>query len=94
MEIEALKNAKSKLAERKVGEETILVPLSGNVADLNEMYTLNDVGSFIWDKLGELSSVDEVVASVTDEFDVKHEEAEADVKVFLTELAQFISKHQ
>lgn len=94
MDLQALKKAKPKLAERKVGEETVLVPLSGNVADLNEMFTLNEVGSFIWDRLDELNSTDEIVASVLTEFDVEEEEAEQDVKTFLDELSQFVVKNK
>ncbi|MCB9186996.1 MAG: PqqD family protein [Flavobacteriales bacterium] len=94
MEMEALKQTKERFAERKVGNETILVPLSGNVADLNEMYTLNEVGSFIWEKLDSMDSIDEVVVSVLNEFDVDKHEAEQDVNTFLQELSQFISKHR
>ncbi|TNF28026.1 MAG: PqqD family protein [Bacteroidetes bacterium] len=94
MEMEALKQTKERFAERKVGNETILVPLSGNVADLNEMYTLNEVGSFIWENLDSMDSVEEVVVSVLNEFDVDKHEAEQDVNTFLQELSQFISKHR
>lgn len=94
MDLQALKKAKPKLAERKVGAETVLVPLSGNVADLNEMFTLNEVGTFIWDKLDELSSTDEIVVSVLSEFDVEEKEAEQDVKTFLDELSQFVVKNK
>lgn len=92
--MEALKQTKERFAERKVGNETILVPLSGNVADLNEMYTLNEVGSFIWENLDSMDSVEEVVVSVLNEFDVDKHEAEQDVNTFLQDLSQFISKHR
>jgi hypothetical protein len=94
MDLQVLKKVKPKLAERKVEAETVLVPLSGNVADLNEMFTLNEVGSFIWDRLDELNSTDEIVASVLSEFEVGKKEAQQDVKTFLDELSQFVVKNK
>jgi hypothetical protein len=38
---------------RKIVDETILVPVRQNVAELNCIYSLNEVGSFLWQKLAE-----------------------------------------
>lgn len=90
MNLHKLKEAKERMAERKVGEETVLVPLSGNVADLNEMFTLNEVGSLIWENLTENTSLQSLTDSVTATFDVSENEAEEDIRAFLSELETYL----
>jgi len=80
------------MAAKIVGSETVLVPLQSNVADLSEMFTLNEVGSFIWEKLDETESVEELVEAVVSEFEIDRETAKADVTSFLTELEAFLAK--
>lgn len=92
MDIEKLKLAKERLAERKVADEVILVPLSDNVAELDAMFTLNDVGTFIWETLHKSENVDEIVEAVCSEFEVEPRVATNDVVAFLEELSQFIAK--
>ena len=48
MEIESLFQLKSKFVTREVGNELIVVPLSANVAQMNELFTLNETAKVIW----------------------------------------------
>ena len=50
MEIRQLNAIKSKFVTRTVGDELVIVPLSGNVAQMNRLFTLNETGKFIWEK--------------------------------------------
>lgn len=90
MDMNVLKQAKERVAERKVGDETVLVPLKGNVADLNEMFTLNEVGSFIWENLSADASIEGLTRLVTQEFDVDRHMAEADIRLFLQSLETYL----
>ena len=36
------------LVSRRIGEQTILVPITSGVGDLDAIYTLSDVGSRVW----------------------------------------------
>lgn len=74
------------LVTRRVGGETILVPVRGHVADLESIYTLNDVASLIWERLERGASIATVVEVVCREYAVAPEEARADVTAFLEEL--------
>ena len=80
------------MAAKQVGLELVLVPLKGSVADLSEMFTLNEVGSFIWEKLDENESVESMVDAVVSEFEIDRETATADVTSFLVELEGFLAK--
>jgi Coenzyme PQQ synthesis protein D (PqqD) len=71
---------------RRIADETILVPVAGNVGDLDGVYTLNDVGSFIWNKIDGRTSVADLAEAVCAEFDVTLEQAADDVDEFLEAL--------
>lgn len=73
---------------RRFGEETLLVPVCGGVGDLDSVYTLNAVGTAIWNAIAQPVALDSLVASVADEFDVTPEQARLDVGAFLGDLAQ------
>jgi hypothetical protein len=71
---------------RRIAGETILVPVTGEVADLEAVYTLNEVGSLIWQLLDGRRSVQSIAGAVCAEFDVTMEQAVRDVDELLTTL--------
>jgi hypothetical protein len=92
MELKELFNIKSKLAMRMVGDELVLVPLTSNVSDMDELFTLNELGCFIWDRITETSTENEIVLSVIKEYDVDENIAKRDVADFLSRLQQLMLK--
>ncbi len=70
---------------RKIVEESVLVPLHKDVADMDCIYTLNSVGAFIWEQLEEPSTVDALQAALLEEYD-------ADPEVLRADLAQFVEE--
>lgn len=73
---------------RRVAGETILVPVRSRVADLECVFTLNDVASVIWQALQSPKSPDEIATQVVREFDVAPEAALRDVEDFVAGLEQ------
>ena len=71
---------------RKVVEETILVPVHMNVAQMDYIYTLNDIGAFIWEKLDEPRSIEELQEYLLEEYDVEPEALNADLQTFVEEM--------
>lgn len=71
---------------RKVIEETILVPVHMNVAEMDCIYTLNEIGAFIWEKLETPLTFTQLQQCLFDEYDVPAEVLEADLQAFLDEL--------
>jgi hypothetical protein len=76
------------VVQRQVAGETFLVPIRGRLADLQELFVLNDVGSWIWDRLDGRTSLDTLVASVVAEFDVDEPQARRDTEGFLNKLRE------
>ena len=74
------------LVTRDVAGETIIVPIKGRVGDLDSIYTLNELGTFIWHQLEAGPTIRQLVDSVAREYDVEASEAERDVSEFLDSL--------
>jgi hypothetical protein len=73
---------------RRFGRETLLVPVCGGVGDLDSVYTLNEVGTTIWEALAEPKAIDDLVALVTREYDVTPERAREDIDAYLADLTE------
>ena len=71
---------------RRLGEETVIVPLRHDVADLTSIYTLNDTGSFVWELLGGAFSLQQVCDRLEENFDVDPGQARRDVLELITDL--------
>lgn len=71
---------------QNVGGENLLVPLGGQVMDLNGLITLNGTGACVWELLGQERTVDELAAAVAERFGVDAATARADVQAFLDEI--------
>jgi len=78
------------VVSRKTGNEYVLVPVTGNIADMNSVYTLNETGAFIWDLIDGNRNVKEISNSVKDEFEVDESTAMADVQNFIIHLQKFL----
>lgn len=65
---------------REVQGEFIIIPITSGVGDLeDEIFTLNDTGKAIWDKLDGKRSLKEVANSLSQEFESDSGELENDV---------------
>jgi len=80
------RGAAEKFVTRRIAGETIIVPVTGDVADLDAVYTLNDVGSFIWQLIDGRRSAQAIAEAVSAEYDVALDQAARDVDELLTTL--------
>ena len=92
MEIESLFHLKSKFVTREVGDELIVVPLSANVAQMNELFTLNETAKVIWENLNKGADMSALIQTITDTFDIDRHTAEKDIAVFLQTLEAMLKK--
>jgi hypothetical protein len=74
------------IVTRTIAHETVIVPVRTGIANLNAIFTLNDVGSVIWARLDGKTSTADLVEAVTKEHEVSREEATRDVVEFLEAL--------
>lgn len=69
---------------RQVAGETVVLP-SGDM-DLNAMITLNETGAFLWQKLEQETTVDQLVAEVLKVYETDEATAKAAVEGFVEKL--------
>jgi coenzyme PQQ synthesis protein D (PqqD) len=53
---------------RKIAGETVLVPIRQRLGDLESIYTMNEVATFIWERLAEPITLVQIAAAVEAEF--------------------------
>lgn len=87
MDLDKIYCLKDRVASRKIVDEVILVPLRDSVAEMENLYTLNEVAARVYELVDGKRSVHDICAVIVDEFDVSTEQAEADVLQFVEQLS-------
>ncbi len=78
---------------REIAGETILVPVVGELAHLQEIFALDEVAAFIWQGLDGRQTLGEILQGVVDEFEVSQSQAEKDLLTFLDQLREATLVH-
>lgn len=79
----------SDLVAREIQGVIIIVPITAGIGDLeSELFTLNDTGRAIWDKLDGRRTLEEIIAELTDEYQATRDEIETDVLGLVQELVR------
>jgi hypothetical protein len=86
--LEAAYERSDRIVARRIAGEFLLVPLVGRGANLDSIYSLNRVGTFIWDRLDGRTTGHALVAALCSHFDVASPEAETDYRDFVGTLLQ------
>ena len=72
---------------REIGGDTMVLP-SGDELDLNMMITLNDTGKFLWVRLQEGTTMEDLVADVLKEYEAEEAEVKLQVEKFVAKLSE------
>ncbi len=74
---------------REIEGEIIIIPLAAGIGDMeDELYTLNETGKMIWDRLDGRNTLAAIAASLADEYDAPLDEIERDVLGLIEELTR------
>ncbi|MCD6586436.1 MAG: PqqD family protein [Desulfobacteraceae bacterium] len=73
---------------RKIVDETILVPISGNLANMQRIFTINEVGASIWAMINGKKTVKEIRNALSLEFDAEEDQLDKDLCDFIEQLKQ------
>jgi hypothetical protein len=77
---------KNDFVTRCITDETIIVPVRGGVGDLNSIYTLNEMGTRIWELMNDQTDIDKMAEIISSEYEVSIEQAKKDIAEFLSSL--------
>lgn len=76
----------SNIVFRKIASEYILVPIRQQVADLNCIYVLNEIGALIWESIDGKNSIEHILKGITAVYDVDEGTAKNDLSFFISHL--------
>jgi hypothetical protein len=77
------------IVARTIEGELIIVPLAAGIGDLeDELFTLNEIGKAIWDRLDGKKTLREVLKELLSEFEASEGEIEQDLIGLVTELVR------
>ena len=88
-EIEQDMKIKSGFTLRNMAGEYIVMPTGKNIRQFDGAIVLNDVSAFVWKKLGESCSREELLEAILSEFEVDREQAQKDLDVLLKKLHEY-----
>ena len=71
--------------ERKLGDETVLVPINQIGVDVQSIYTLNDTAAAVWKKLETVHAEEELIAAIESQYRADNGVIRQDVKNLLEE---------
>ena len=87
LELNARPRPSADVVAREIDGQIIIVPLTSGLGDMeDELYTLNDTGKSIWDRLDGTRTIEQVVKDLTAEFDASAETLRTDVLGLVDEL--------
>jgi hypothetical protein len=68
---------------RKIVDEAVLVPIHRDVADMECIYTLSEVGALIWQELDAPATEAELQKAILDQYEASPEAVAVDLDRFL-----------
>ena len=73
---------------REILGETLLVPISARIADMSNIFALNETGAFIWEHLDGATSLEGIRDALAADFEVSPESAWSDLETLVADLEQ------
>ena len=73
---------------RKIAGTNVIIPVEDSVADLEGVIAVNNTAAFLFSKLIEEITFDELVDGLINEYDVTKAEASQDVQAFISILKE------
>lgn len=73
---------------RTVAGQNVVVPVGSNTMNFNAAITLNDSAAFLWKQLENEKTEQELLDSLTEEYDIDSATAKSDITVFLNVLRE------
>ena len=81
--------AKNEFVMRSVVDEYIIMPTDDNINRFDGSVVLNEVSAFVWEKLQENTTREELLAALLNEFDVAQAVAEKDLDALLARFREY-----
>jgi hypothetical protein len=77
---------KDKIAGRNIAGESFLIPVCGQPSDMENIFVLNPLADFIWQRLDGEQTLAAILAAIIENFDVGGEQAQGDMTDLIGQL--------
>jgi len=74
------------VATRVIADETLVVPFKGTLASLQQIFALNPVAAFVWQRIDGKATLGSILADILASFEVGRERACADLQELIAAL--------
>jgi hypothetical protein len=71
-----------KIVSREIAGELFLVPVSGNLANMQRMFSLTSVAAYIWQQMDGQLSLGEIRDALIEQYDIDKNRADEDILEF------------
>ncbi|MDO8526870.1 MAG: PqqD family protein [Deltaproteobacteria bacterium] len=78
----------SNMVSRRIMDEVILVPISRNAADMQNIYSLNSTGARVWDLLDGKNSAEQILQTLVEEHEVDAQTVRSDFDSLMADLRE------
>lgn len=69
---------------RKIGDDSVLVPINKAAVDFGGLVLINETGAFLWKQLSESEkTIEELAKIVVDEYEIDMDTATTDINEFI-----------
>ena len=87
IDVNACPHPSADIVARVIDGQIIIIPLAAGIGDMeDELYTLNDTGKDIWDRLDGTRTIEQIVKDLASEFDASEDALRTDVLGLVEEL--------
>ena len=90
MDLKTILSHSPKVVTRKTGNEYVLVPVSDNIADMDSVYTINETGAFIWERIDGKRTIGDIIGLLADEYEIESDIAINDINDFVDKMKDFL----
>jgi hypothetical protein len=86
MKLTARYRKKSDIANRSIAGESFLIPVCGRPVDMENIFVLNPLAAFIWERLDGEYTLEMVITDIIAAFKGEREQASVDANEFIGQL--------
>ena len=79
---------KSDFILKEIAGSFVVIPIRSAAADLNGVIKLSESGAFLWNRLAEGASREELISAMLSEYEVDPSRAAHDIDIFLNKLKE------
>ena len=84
--VDSVFDKQAEIVHREIAGEHLLVPICGQLADMQRIFALNTVADFIWKRIDGTATVKAISNAVVADFDTDAAQAATDVSALIAEL--------